>query len=188
MTSENELHYKGFSEISQSNIRSIGRNAGRDYYEYQAFGSLKDMLATMTTEELDQRSTENSRFFKIRFGFEPSTAIRRDIVQLRAENDFTDSELRRMYYAGRLDIRSSPVKLIDSNAMPLWGKGLGIVCSIYAILMCTPLMFSNISPLKQGLGCLFYLSTYIGETWVLHNFFIAPWRPLIGSDASNSRQ
>lgn len=81
-------------DISQLNLGQANRNAGRDYYEMFIPGSIKLLLATQPRERLNEMVQDNNYLFKYRFGFEATTPVRKQVIDMLNRYDLSDKEIR----------------------------------------------------------------------------------------------
>ncbi|WKJ90221.1 hypothetical protein QZJ86_19750 [Methylomonas montana] len=162
---------------TQLNFGGIQRNASRDYYEYLVASSLKLLLAWTPTAELDRRSLDNPKLFKCRFGFAPPTIIRKQVIAIRRQYDFTDQQIRWLRYSGLLKITAQEAKLAPSQLIFMAGWLQLVLVS----LVCSSMLFQITYPTaivpawKQMAGYLFICGYWMMMAWPLGKLYLEPW-------------
>lgn len=167
----------------QVNLATHQRNAGRDYHEFFVPGSIKLLLATKTKEELDRMAIDNSRLFNYRFGFEPPTIVRKQVLTIQQKYDFTDREVRWLKRAGQLQISRKEAKLVPSRLMPITGWIQLVAFSLVCVAMTFQIAFSSNPAWQQALGQLLVSGFWFGGLSIMNTLYLAPWRALERSGA-----
>ncbi len=159
------------------NIDGIQRNANRDYYEHNALSSIKTLVMCGSTIELDRMALDNYRMFKYRFGFEPPTRIREQVIAIQQQYDFTDHQIRWLRYSGLLTITPSEAKLVPRRWMFMAGwLQLLVVC-----LVCSSMLFQVTYPAaivpawKQMAGYLIVCGYWAAMAWPLGKLYLESW-------------
>lgn len=171
------------NSLHQHNSAVMLRNAGRDYHEHFTPASIKQFLATSFKAELDRIALDNSRLFRYRFGFEPNTLVRRQILTIQNQHDYSDRDMRWLRQSGQLSIsHDSLVTLKPIKMIPFVGWTQMALLSI----VCTALIFQfgNVTApdwrvmLEQVLTGTFWFC----GAWLLNRLYFAPWRIMKRSD------
>ena len=176
------------AEITQVNLGTIQQNAGRDYYECLSASSLKLVLATWPKAKLDELALENPTMFQHRFGFETHQAIRKQVMEIKNQYDYSDRNIRWLRYSGQLVITSNEAKLKPSRLMPLIGWTQLTVFSLICIAMLLQITFSAAPAWKQAVCEIAVAGISFGVFWILNALYIAPWRTLNRSGALPSQR
>lgn len=164
-------------ETTQLNLSDSQRIAGRDYHE-SVPDSVKLYLVSKADAVLDQEAVGNERLFYYRFGLDAPKAVREQIIALKQQHDFTDSEIRWLRRSGHLRIKRGGVKLVPDRTMPIAGwVQLGLLSLVFSTGI-LQVAYSTAPDWKQMLGQLVLASMWAGATWLLHRLYIAPWRVL----------
>jgi hypothetical protein len=140
------------TQFVQTNTGTDQRNAARDYFEYNGYGSVEFAMATWTTEKLNVTAAENPRLFKHRFGFEASTPIRSEVIAFQSSYDLQDSDIKLLKRSGCMQIRRNSMKIDKSLFMPVVGWLQICLFSCLVSLMLLIVGTSSAPEWKQGLG------------------------------------
>lgn len=165
-------------ETVQLNLAPIQRNAGRDFNEYFVPGSVKLFLATSYKDELDALALDNSVLFRHRFGFEPSTKVRKQVLDIKNQYDLTDREIRSIHRAGHLVVAKQEARIKPDRMMPLAGWIQLVPVILLYLSVGIQIAFSTAPTWKQGLGEAALIGIGLGVLWLLNAFYIAPWYTL----------
>ncbi|MCX7192713.1 MAG: hypothetical protein NTY60_03690 [Proteobacteria bacterium] len=174
------------TKIVQLNLATEQRNAGRDYHEYFVPGSIKLVLATWPKAKLDEIALDNSIMFRYRFGFEPTETVRKQVLEIKNQYDFTDREIRWLRHSGQLSIATKEAKLKPTRLMPMIGWSQVVLFSMVCVGMVMQIIFSTAPAWKQALGEITVAGLSFGVFWVLNSLYIAPWRTLKRSGVLSS--
>lgn len=176
------------SEITQVNLASIERNAGRDYHEHFSPRTIKLVLATWSKAELDAQSLDNSMMFQYRFGFETHEAVRKQVLEIKNRYDFSDREIRWLRYSDQFIITSNEAKLKPSQVIPLLGWAQLCLFSLICLGMMLQITFSSAPLWQQAVGEIAVAGISFGVFGILNALYIAPWRTLKRSGALPSTE
>ena len=171
------------SQPTQFNIATDQRNAARDYHEYKVPGSIKLFLATSSQQELNDVALDNSRLFYYRFGFEPRTPARQDVLTIQGEGGYTDRDMRLLYRSGFLIVRATYAKLVPNRALPIVGWIQVALFTLLCLGMAFQIAHSTVSPGKQVLGVMALFAAWLGGMYIYHQLFIAAWQAVKRSTA-----
>ncbi len=171
------------SSNTQINLATVQRNAGRDYHEYFMPSSIKLFLATQTKDTLDRIALDNSRFFRYRFGFEPSRVVRQQVLDIQNKYDLTDREMRELRHSGQLQFTHTEAKLAPARWLPYAGWIQLAFLSLICTSMVVSIAYSKAPPLKLLFVQTFVAASWFGGALVLKYLYIAPWRILKRSGA-----
>lgn len=172
-------------DISQLNLGKANRNAGRDYYEMLIPGSIKLVLATTKRERLNEMAQDNNYLFKYRFGFEATTPVRKQVIDMLTRYDLSDKEVRILKRSGQLVINRTKATLKKpSRWITIFGWayvvfiGLVVFARLYAL--------TQNQELETAGQILQVILTYVIFSivlWVVLSLFILPGRILKQSGA-----
>jgi len=176
--SEQKPQEQNPTEIVQMNLAPIQRNAGRDYHEYFVPSSIKLVLATWSKADLDAQALDNSVMFRHRFGFEPSTVVRKQVLNIKNQYDLTDRQVRWLRHASQLIITASEAKIKPNRLMPLMGWLQLVLFSLVFIALGLRIALSTAPTWKQVLGEVAVGVVCFGMFWILNSIYIAPWHIL----------
>lgn len=172
--------------IMQVNLATNQRNAARDYYEHFSANSVKLVLATWPKARLDALALENATMFQHRFGFEAREEIRRQVLEIKNQYDYSDRNIRWLRYSGQLVIIANEAKLKPSRLMPLIGWTQLTLFGLICIAMLLQITFSTAPAWKQAVCEIAVAAFSFGVFWILNELYIAPWRILKRSGALSS--
>jgi hypothetical protein len=167
-------------DISQLNLGQANRNAGRDYYEMLIPGSIKLVLATQSRERLNEMAQDNNYLFKYRFGFEATTPVRKQIIDMINRYDFSDKEIRILKRSGQLVINRADAKLKKPShwVMALGWFYVGLVgLAVFARLF-TLTQNKELESVEQALQVALTYALFALVIWVIMTIFILPGRIL----------
>lgn len=165
----------------QINIAQNQRNASRDYHEYHIhlIQSPKILMMTLSESELDELSINNEKNFKYRFGRSFNFEIRKKIIELKRENQWTTKDTRQLLVTGGIQINpsSQTVKTYREpySYFAAWLL-IGLVTIYYAGFI---LLLSNLpNTLKVFLAQFIIAGICISTFRLYHWTFISPYHLL----------
>jgi hypothetical protein len=170
-------------EPVQINLATDQRNAARDYHEYFVSGSIKLVLAIWSKAKLDEVALDNSTMFRYRFGFEPPTVVRKQVIDIKNQYDLTDREIRWLRHSGHMAISRKEARLKPDRLLPITGWVLSSLLSLVCVGMVFMIAFSTAPAWKQALGEIFVSVLWFGVFWILNLLHFAPWQALKHSGA-----
>ena len=177
-------------DISQLNLGKSNRNAGRDYYEMLIPGSIKLVLATQSCERLNEMAQDNNYLFKYRFGFEATTPVRKQVIDMLKRYDLSDKEIRILKRSGQLVINRTNAKLKKPShwVMALGWFYVGLVgLAVFARLF-TLTQNKELESVEQALQVALTYAVFALVIWVIMTIFILPGRILRQSGADQEDQ
>lgn len=181
--SQDQNQNQNQTEIVQMNLAPIQRNAGRDYHEYFVPSSIKLVLATWSKADLDEQALDNSVMFRHRFGFEPSTVVRKQVLDIKNKYDLSDREVCWLRRSGHLSVTQKEAKIKPTRLMPWIGWMQLILYSFLFIGLGMQIALSTAPAWKQGLGEIAVGVLCFCMFWVMNTLYIAPWHTLKRSGA-----
>ena len=164
--------------VIQLNLAPVERNAGRDYHEHGSAGTVQQMLATWDMDKLDRQAKTNPYMFKIRYGFEATTAVRAKVVDFQKRYELYDVEIKWLKRSGHIRTTRQDMRIDASRTMPIIGWTQVGFFTLVVALMVLQICFSGAPEWKQGLGLLLLTSFWFGIAWVMHRLYIGPWQIL----------
>ena len=172
-------------DISQLNLGQANRNAGRDYYEMLIPGSIKLVLATTKRERLNEMAQDNSYLFKYRFGFEATTPVRKQVIDMLNRYDFSDKEIRILKRSGQLVINRTSAKLKKPSR---WVTALGwFYIGLVGLAVFTRLFTltknNELQSIEQAIQVALTYAVFAVALWAIMTTFILPSRILKQSGA-----
>lgn len=162
--------------MMQLNLADSQRNAGRDYFEVLAPGSMEIFMASRSGEELDRIALGNEHLFRHRFGFHANKAVRQQVLEIKQRYDMTDHDVRWLCRSTQMVIRGDQARISPDRITPVIGWLSFFALSFVCTGMMLQITLSGEPAWKQLLGLLFVGSLWFGMAWGLRVFYIAPWR------------
>lgn len=168
---------------TQINIADEQRNAGRDFNEYHIryFNDTKVLMLSLPEKELDQLSVDNGRHFQYRFGKDFNQNIRRQVITLKQQYQWTDPEVRKLLVTGgiRVSRRTDKVILYREHYSYYCAWVLIAATSMYyTMLILLMSSASNPEAWRQMLAQFMAAGICGGTLWVFHWMFISPYHLL----------
>ena len=164
--------------VVQLNLATEQRNAGRDYHEHVAPGSVELMLATWDMDKLDRQAQANPYMFKLRYGFDATTVVRAKVMRFQKRYDVSDREVRGLKQSGTIRTTRTDMTIDTNRAMPILGWTQLVFFTLVIGLMVLPIGLSDAPEWKQGLGLMLLGGLWFCIAWMLHKLYIGPWQIL----------
>ncbi len=183
MSAPNTPQESDTTKSLQFNLASDQRNAARDYHEYSVPGSIEVALATLPKAKLDKIALDNSRMFWHRFGFEPPEVVRKQVLDIKNEHDYSDRDIRALHIGSQLDIKPHEARLKPNRYYYWFGCLQAGLFGLMSFAWMLQIKFSIAPAWKQGLGELFIAALFFSTFWILNKLYFAPWRLLKRSGA-----
>ena len=175
---EQDMNQEQQDRVVQLNLAADQRNAGRDYHEHGSAGTVQQMLAAWDMEKLDCQAKTNPYMFKIRYGFEATTAVRARVVDFQKRYELSDLEIRWLKRSGHIRTTRKDMRIDASRTMPIIGWAQVGFFTLFIALMVLQVAFSGAPEWKQGLGLLLLTGFWFGIAWLMHKLYIGPWQIL----------
>lgn len=172
------MHQEQQDRVVQLNVATVQRNAGRDYHEHVTPGTVELMLATWDMDKLDTQAKTNPYMFKLRYGFEATTAVRARVMGFQKRYDLSDCEIRWLKRSGHIRTTRTDMRIDTSRTTPAIGWAQVVFFTLVIALLVLQVGFSDSPQWKQGLGFLLLASFWFGIAWVMHKLYIGPWQIL----------
>lgn len=164
--------------VVQLNLATDQRNAGRDYHEHGSTGTVAQMLAAWEIEKLDYQARTNPYMFKLRYGFEATTAVRNKVLDFQGRYDLSDPEVRWIKRSGYMRTTRTDMRIDTGRTMPIVGWAQMAFFTFVIVVMVLQVGLSTAPQWNQGLGLLMLGLFWFGIAWVMHKLYIGPWQLL----------
>jgi hypothetical protein len=161
--------------VTQLNLGSRARIAGRDYYESRIPDSIKVYLATTPSDRLDAETLDNERLFSYRFGVDLPRSVRAQVLKIKRGHELTDRDIRWLRRSGQLQVDRLGAILKPDRVLPLVGWFYAAILAAFSGSMATLVMASGAAAWKQAAGLAAVLVFWGIATWATKQLFISPW-------------
>lgn len=162
--------------VTQLNLGSKARIAGRDYYESRIPDSIKVYLATTPSERLDEEAIDNERLFYYRFAMDLPHPAREQVVAIKQRYDLTDAECRWLRRSGQLRLTRNSAELVRDRWVPAMGWFYALILMAFCGPSLVLIALSGAPAWKQALGSSVLAAFWLGALWLINRMFLAPWR------------
>lgn len=173
---------------TQINIAEKQRNAGNNFYEYhiQHFNDPKVLMLSLPEKELDQLSIDNGRHFHYRFSKDFNQNIRKKVISLKQQHQWTDAEIRKLLVTGGISVnrRTDEVTLYCEHYSYYCAWVLiAATSAYYTMLILLESSASNPEAWRAMLAQLAAASMCAVTLWVFNWMFISPYHLLKRTNA-----
>lgn len=167
---------QGQDGITQFNLGSRARIAGRDYYESRIPDSIKVYLATTPADRLDEEAIDNERLFYYRFAMDLPRPAREQVVGIKRKYGLTDAECRWLRRSGQFRVTRDSAELVSDRWVPAAGWFYSVVVMAFCGTGLLLIALSGAPAWKQALGAAVLAAFWVGSGWFINRMFLAPWR------------
>lgn len=167
---------QGQDGVTQFNLGSRARIAGRDYYESRIPDSIKVYLATTPADRLDEEAIDNERLFYYRFAMDLPRPAREQVVAIKCKYGLTDAECRWLRRSGQFRVTRDSAALVSDRWVPAAGWFYSVVVMTFCGTWLLLIALSGAPAWKQALGSAVLAAFWVGAGWFINRMFLAPWR------------
>jgi len=173
---------------TQINIADEQRNAGRDFIEYHIrhFNDPKLLMLSVPEKELDQQSIQSGRHFGYRFGGDFNPNIRKKVIALKQQHNWTEREVKNLLATGGISVnrRTEEVKLYqDKYTYIFCWAAMGIMSAYYILFILLISSATHAVAWKQTLAQLTIAGLCMATFWLFNRRVITPYRLLQRANA-----